>query len=53
MSPVNGEAGPIFMIMVACLGALEAIMKYQVEQLHKIATLFIFFRALFSTLRPN
>lgn len=25
----------IFMIMVACLGALEAIMKYQVEQLNK------------------
>ena len=32
---MNGEAGAIFMIMVACL-ALKAIMKDQVEQLSKI-----------------
>ena len=35
MSQMNGEAGAIFMIMVACL-ALEAIIKDQVEQLNKI-----------------
>ena len=32
---MNGEAGAVFTIMVACL-ALEAIVKYQVEQLNKI-----------------
>ena len=32
---MNGEAGAIFTIMVACL-ALEAIMKNQVEQLNTI-----------------
>ena len=32
---MNGEASAVFMIMVVCL-ALEAIMKYQVEQLNKI-----------------
>ena len=35
MSPMNGEAGAIFTIMVACL-ALNAIMKDQVKQLNKI-----------------
>ena len=35
MSPMKGEAGAIFSIMVACL-ALEAIMKDQFEQLNKI-----------------
>ena len=35
MSLVNGEAGAVFTITVACL-ALEAIMKDQVEQLNKI-----------------
>ena len=35
MSLMNGEAGAIFTIMVACL-ALEAIMKDQVEQLNTI-----------------
>ena len=35
MSPMNGEAGAVFSIMVACL-ALEALMKYQVKQLNKI-----------------
>ena len=33
MSLMNREAGASFAIMVACL-ALEAIMKYQVEQLN-------------------
>ena len=32
---MNGEVGAVFMIMVACL-VLEAIMKYQGEQLNKI-----------------
>ena len=32
---MNGEAGAVFSIMVACL-ALEALMKYQVKQLNKI-----------------
>ena len=35
MSLMNGEAGAVFTIMVACL-ALEAIMKDQVEQLNTI-----------------
>ena len=35
MSPMNGEAGALFSIMVASL-ALEALMKFQVEQLNKI-----------------
>ena len=35
MSPMNGEAGAVFTITVACL-ALEAMMKYQVEQYVKI-----------------
>ena len=35
MSSMNGEASTVYMIMVACL-ALEAIMKYQVEQLNEI-----------------
>ena len=35
MSLMNGEAGAVFMIMVACL-ALEAILKDQVEQLNII-----------------
>ena len=35
MSPMNGEAGAVLTIMVACL-ALEAIKKYHVEQLNKI-----------------
>ena len=35
MSTRNGKAGAVFTIMVACL-ALEAIMKYQVEQKNKI-----------------
>ena len=35
MSLMNGEAGAVFAIMVACL-ALEAIMKDQVEQLNTI-----------------
>ena len=35
MSPMKGEAGAIFSIMVACL-ALETIMKDQFEQLNKI-----------------
>ena len=32
---MNGEAGAVFTIMVACL-ALEAIIKEQIEQLNKI-----------------
>ena len=32
---MNGKAGAVITIMVACL-ALEAIMKYQVQQLNKI-----------------
>ena len=32
---MNGEAGAVFTIMMACL-ALEAIMKDQVEQLNTI-----------------
>ena len=35
MSLMNGEAGAVFTIMVACL-ALEAIIKEQIEQLNKI-----------------
>ena len=35
MSLMNGEAGAVFTIMVACV-ALEAIMKEQVEQLNTI-----------------
>lgn len=35
MSPMNGKAGAVFTVMVACL-ALEAIMKDQIEQLKKI-----------------
>ena len=37
MSLVNGKAGPIFTIMVACqaLEAIMTIMKYQVEQFNK------------------
>ena len=35
ISPMNGKAGAVITIMVACL-ALEAIMKYQVQQLNKI-----------------
>ena len=35
MSMRNGKAGAVFTIMVACL-ALEAIMKYQVQQKNKI-----------------
>ena len=35
MSLMNGEAGTVFMITVACL-ALEAIMKDQVELLNTI-----------------
>ena len=33
---MNGKASTVSMIMVVCL-ALEAIMKYQVEQLNKIS----------------
>ena len=35
MSQMNGEAGAVFRVMVACV-ALEAIMKDQVEQLNTI-----------------
>ena len=35
MSLMNGEAGAVLTIMMACL-ALEAIMKNQVEQLNTI-----------------
>ena len=35
MSLMNGEAGAVFTIMVACL-ALKAIMKDKVEQLNTI-----------------
>ena len=34
---MNGKAGAVFTVMVACL-ALEAIMKDQIEQLNKIGT---------------
>ena len=33
MSPMNGEAGAVFTIMVACLALCNAIMKDQVKQL--------------------
>ena len=36
MYQMNGKASTVSMIMVVCL-ALEAIMKYQVEQLNKIS----------------